>query len=403
MFLRGTCGLATLLLAVTFAVADWPQFRGPGGSGVSGATGLPVTWSKTENVRWKAALPGRGLSCPVIVGGRVYLTANSGSEQQRLHVLCFDEKTGKKLWERQAWATGNTGCHPKTCMAAPTPVTDGERVYALFATADLFCYDRDGNLQWYRSLVGDYPKLSNQVGMAASPVLYKDLLLVPMDNVGASFFAGIDRRTGQNRWKADRPRDINWTTPLVYTNRGRPEVLFQSGQGLYAYDPETGKKRWEFKPPAGSSSIPSPVAGDGTILAPGGGDFLVLRPPEEGGKPEVVWKSNKLRSGYASALYHQGKVYALTGANVLVCVDHASGKELWRERVTGPFAASPVLADGKVYAVSEGGKTSVVDVTGEPKVLAVNEIGETILATPAVSGGAIFLRSDQHLWCFGKK
>src|SRR5262249_45411184 len=152
------------LCVINSTAGDWTQFRGPGGAGVSDETGIPTTWSEKENIRWKADLPGRGLSNPVIAGGRVYVTACSGHEQQRLHVLCLDVRNGKKLWERQVWATGNTGCHEKTNMAAPTPATDGERVYALFATADLACFDKNGNLLWYRSLVGDYPTLTNQVG-----------------------------------------------------------------------------------------------------------------------------------------------------------------------------------------------------------------------------------------------
>jgi len=161
--------LAGFLLGVAVAAAgDWPQYHGPRGSAVSDETGIATTWSETENIRWKADLPGRGLSNPVIAGGRVYLTASSRPQESRLHVLCFDLRSGKKLWERQFWSTGNTGCHPKTCMAAPTPATDGERVCALFATGDLTCLDKDGGLLWYRSLVGDYPTVSNQVGMAAS-------------------------------------------------------------------------------------------------------------------------------------------------------------------------------------------------------------------------------------------
>src|SRR2546428_749632 len=157
------------LVPFSFALAaDWPQWRGPGGGGGAEEKGLPVPWSATENVRWKGELPGRGLSAPVIAAGRVYVTAATGHDQDRLHVLCFDEATGRKLWERQFWATGTTLCHPKTNMAAPTPATDGKHVYALFATQDLACLDADGNLLWFRSLTGDYPTVGNNVGMASS-------------------------------------------------------------------------------------------------------------------------------------------------------------------------------------------------------------------------------------------
>src|SRR5262245_19648781 len=229
--------LVCFLLCVTVSAAgDWTRFRGPGGVGVSDETGIPTTWSEKENIRWKVDLPGRGLSNPVIAGGRVYVTACSGHEQKRLHVLCFDVRNGKKLWERQFRATGNTGCHEKTNMAAPTPATDGERVYALFATADLACLDKDGDLIWYRSLVGDYPTLSNQVGMAASPIVWKDLVIVPMENVGESFLVGIDKMTGTNRWKTPRPRAINWITPVVRERDGQAEVIFQGDAALTAYD-----------------------------------------------------------------------------------------------------------------------------------------------------------------------
>jgi outer membrane protein assembly factor BamB len=172
---------------------DVPQFRGVGGLGISKEKDVPLTWNEKDNIRWKVALPGRGLSCPVIASGRVYVTACTGVNQKRLHVLCLDEKTGKQMWERQLWATGTTQCHPKTNMAAPTPVTDGDRVYALFATGDLVCLDRDGNLLWYRSFVGDYPTVGNNVGMATSPILWNDLLIVCLENVGESFAAGIDK------------------------------------------------------------------------------------------------------------------------------------------------------------------------------------------------------------------
>src|SRR5262245_13588662 len=163
--------VVSLLLCAGGALrsSDWPQFRGPGGSGVSADVNLPARWSATENIRWKADLPGRGVSCPVVASGRVYVTACTAYRERRLDVLCFEASAGKKLWDRELAATGSTTCHAKTSIAGPTPVTDGERVYALFATGDLACLDKNGDLIWYRSLAGDYPHITNQVGMAASP------------------------------------------------------------------------------------------------------------------------------------------------------------------------------------------------------------------------------------------
>ena len=379
--------------------ADVPQFRGSQGSGVSSEKNLPLQWSEKENIRWKASLPGRGLSNPVIADGRAYLTAATGVEQKRLHVLCLDVKTGKQLWERQFWATGTTLCHPKTNMAAPTPVTDGERVYALFATADLVCLDKHGDLVWYRSLVGDYPTVCNNVGMAASPVLVKDMLVVCLENVGESFVAGIDVRSGQNKWRFERPRGINWVTPLVIENQGKSEVLVQGPGDLTAHDPATGKRIWSL---SGSfATIPSSVTGDGMIFAPGG-KLTAFRPGTGKSAPEVLWQNAKLTTGYSSPLYYRGLVYTVNARGIVNCAEPGTGKILWTERLEGEFAASPLAADGKIYVTSEEGITTVLQAGAEAKVLATNSLSEKILASPVAAAGALFLRSDKHLYCIGK-
>jgi outer membrane protein assembly factor BamB len=394
-----------LLLSAALAAEDVPQFRGVGGSGVSSEIGLPIKWSDAENVRWKAELPGRGLSNPVIAAGRVYVTACTGPEQKREHVLCFDVKTGKKLWERQLWATGTTLCHPKTCMAAPTPVTDGDYVHALFATGDLVCCDRDGRLAWYRSLVGDYPTVGNNVGIAVSPVLHKGTLIVCLENVGESFAAGIDARTGQNRWRVARPRGINWVTPLVISHGGRDEVLLQGPADLTAYDPASGTKRWSLTGQS-FSNIPSPVWGNGLVFTLGG-KFLAVRPGSDQKDAQVVWDSAKLRTGYSSPVYYQNRVYTLSASGIINCADANSGKHLWSHRldtsIEEPYAASPLVAEGRLYAVSEKGTTTVLKLGDEPSVLAVNSVLDTVLASPVASGGALFLRSDRYLYCFAEK
>ncbi|MFN4261103.1 MAG: PQQ-binding-like beta-propeller repeat protein [Gemmataceae bacterium] len=392
---------SVLWLTAPAWASDWLQFRGPDGQGIAHETNLPEKWSQTENVRWKVDLPGRGLSSPVIANGRVFVTACSGPTQSRLHVLCFDLATGKKLWERQFWATGSTSCHPKTNMAAPTPVSDGKYVYALFATCDLACLDADGNLQWYRALRKDYPTVSNNVGMAASPIIWNDLLIIQMENVGESFAAGIDKRTGQNRWKIDRGKIINWVTPIVVRHNGQPQLLLQSPDQMTAHDPRTGKELWSFKPESGLATIPSSTAGDDLILVPGG-ELLALKPKNKG-EPEVVWTSNRLKPATATPVSYGGRIYSVNSAGVLNCAEAATGKILWQERLKGPYSASPIIADGKLYIVNEAGTTAVVQLGDEPKVLAMNDLGETILGTPSFADGAIFLRSDEHLYCIGNK
>jgi outer membrane protein assembly factor BamB len=388
-----------LLLSGAVSAGDWPQFRGPGGTAVSDETGLPVKWSTTENVRWKAELPGRGVSSPVIASGRVYITAASGYKQGRLHVLCFDASTGAKRWERQVASTGRTMCHPKTSMAAPTPATDGKHVYALFATGDLAAFDRDGDLLWYRALERDYPDISNQVGMAASPVLAGETLLLPLENAGDSFALGVDVKTGRNRWKVPRTRDINWVTPLVTRIDGKTAALFQTSREITAYDVQTGDVLWSYGG-QGLGSVPSPVMGDGLIIVPGNPSVALRR--SEGSEPEVVWRSRKLIAAYASPVVYKGRIYAMTAIGVN-CLDVATGEVVWQERLGHGFSASPLIADGKLYVAKEEGDTSVVQLGDTPKVVANNALKEPLLATPAIAGGAIYLRTEKHLYCIAAK
>jgi outer membrane protein assembly factor BamB len=380
------------------AVTDWPQWRGSDSSGVSSEAGLPDQWTDTENVRWKAELPGRGVSSPVVARGRVYVTASSGLRQDRLHVLCFDAATGQRLWERQFWATGGTACHPKTAMAAPTPATDGQRVYALFATCDLVCLDADGTLVWYRSLARDYPNISNQVGMAASPILWNDSLLLSLETDAESFAFAIDKHSGINRWKIPRNKDINWVTPLILRRGSGAELLLQSRHEITAYDPETGETRWTHE--AGLDAIPSPISGRESVFVPAG-EVLSLRPGSPEQSPEVLWKSAKLRASTASPILYQDRIYAVNSAGVLTCADPSDGEVLWQERLKGPFSASPVAADDKLYFFNEEGLGTVVHTKTEPRVIATNSLGEPILASPAVAQGALFIRSDKHLFCIG--
>ncbi len=382
------------------SAGDWTGFRGTGGTATSQESSLPIQWAADENVRWKAELPGRGLSNPVIAEGKIYVTASSGNKDRRLHVLCFDEKTGKKLWERQFEATGSTACHPKSCMAAPTPVTDGKYVYALFATGDIAALNVKGELLWYRSLVSDYPTITNQVGMAASPVLADGALIVPMENAGDSFVAGLDLKTGKNLWKLERDRDINWTTPLVMGKGDKATVVFQGAKGVTALDPLSGKSRWNVEMDK-SSTIPSPIAGGDMIFAPGT-ELLALKPGPDDTTPQVVWRSNRLTSSFASPVYYKGRIYGLTNTGIN-CVDAADGKFIWQQRVAGPFSASPIVADGKMYVTNEDGDVTVIELADKPKVLAVNRVDDTLLATPAIANGAIFLRSDKYLYCIGSK
>jgi outer membrane protein assembly factor BamB len=396
---------AAVLIAVgSVALAsDWPQFRGPNGAGVSDEKGLPVAFTETEGVRWKTKLPHRGVSSPVVVGGKVFVTCSSGKRDDKLHVLAFSAKTGEPLWRREFAATGITSGHPKTCMAAPTPVADANAVYALFATADLAALDHDGNLLWYRSLNGDYKTISNVVGMASSPLLYKDKLIVPMDNNGDSFLAALDVKIGTNVWKTPRYRANNWVTPtLRELTSTEAEILFQNQKEFVAHDAATGKVKWTQKVPG---AVPMVTVADGQMMITSGG--VGMYKPTTDGKLDEVWKSPKLRTDYSTALLYDGRVYAANPSGVLYCVDAKTGKDVWNERIKGnkqTFSASPVAGDGKVYLLSETGTLTVFQAGGtEAEILGTSELKEEGLATPAISDGAVFIRTDKHLWCIGAK
>src|SRR4051812_46875089 len=285
--------LALMLAGLAYG-GNWPQFRGPNGDGVSDEVGVPTSFGPEENVRWKADLPGRSVASPVVYGKKVFISAASGPRMDRLHALCLDADTGKILWHRQMTATGNTACHPKSSMAAPTPCVNADGVYFLFATADIAAFDLDGNLKWYRSLVGDYPDISNQVGMAASPILWKDFLIVPMDTVGDSFIAAVDTKYGNNIWKVDRPKDINWVTPTLRTVGDKAEIIFASTKDTAAYNAADGQKTWTL--PSAGAGVPTALTVGENVLLPAGEGVSLLK--QQGGKMTELWKTVKLSSGY---------------------------------------------------------------------------------------------------------
>jgi outer membrane protein assembly factor BamB len=406
---RVILSLLALAAVVIAGGADWPQFRGPDSSGFSSEKNAPTTIA--DNIAWSADLPGRGLSGPIIVGGKVFLSASSGYQQDRLHVLCFDANTGKKAWERQFWATGRTLCHPKMCNATPTPASDGKRVFAFFSSNDVICLDLDGNLQWLRGMTHDYPNASNSIGMASSPVVAGETLIVPVENLSESFTAGLDVTTGTNRWKLDRPLLDNWTSPVVIRGKSREEdlVVLQSGTGLVALLPYTGYEEWRYG--AGASTIPSSAHATGFLFVPSNG-LTALEPSAAGQPPRVLWKSAKLAPATASPLADGNRVFNLNGAGVAACADAKTGDILWQLRLvvtlgekssSAAFTSSPVAAGGHLYFFNEEGVAFIVkagETAGE--IVASHAFGETILATPAIADGALYVRSDKHLWRIGK-
>ena len=402
--------MKTVLTAVCLATvcgqliaADWLQFRGPGGTGISPEANLPVQLD-AKSVTWKINLPGRGLSSPVIVGDKIFVTACSSTEQDRLHLLCFSAKDGAKLWERQFWATGRTMAHPKTSVAANTPCSDGKRLFCLFSSNDLLCLDLDGNVLWLRGLTRDYPNASNSLGMASSPVIVGDTLVCQVENDSESFAIGLAATTGANRWKLDRPKMANWTSPLVLsgTNANASAlVVLQSGKGLSAIEPRTGKEVWYYTD--GAATIPSSTFAGGVFYAASKG-ITALRPSAGEPHPEQLWQSGQLSPATASPIVIGGKIFTLNAAGILSCADVKDGKRLWQLRLTGPFSGSPVAVGAHLYLVNEKGLVQAVNTAApEGELASALDLKETMLATPSVANGAIYVRSDKTLWKLGGK
>jgi outer membrane protein assembly factor BamB len=394
-----------MLLGVTVSVAsdtDWPQFRGPQANGTVEDAALPGSLDPARHLVWRVDLPGRGLSSPIVVGDLIFVTCSSGSRQDRLHVLCFNRHDGSLRWERRFRATGRTMCHEKTSVAAPTPASDGTYVFALYSSNDLVCLDLEGNLVWLRGLTVDYPNASNSLGMASSLVVTDGVVVAQIENDSESYALGIDSRTGLNRWKLERPKLANWTSPVVWHNgSGRPQVLLQSGKGLTAVEPSSGRVVWDYR--EGASTVPSTAAGGAVLYVPSNG-LTALAPGKSGESPQQLWRSNQLRPSTPSPVVLRDRVYSLNDAGVLTCGDAETGKRLWQLRLKGPFSATPVASGRFIYAFNESGLGQVVDPTApEGEVVSEVDLQATILSTPAISRGSLLIRSDRHLWRFGAR
>lgn len=387
------------LLAGPVLAGNWTQFRGPLGNGVAVDDRVPAQFD-AQSVTWAADLPGRGLSSPIIVGDRVFVTATSGAKQDRLHVLCFNVSDGSLRWERQFWATGRTMTHEKISGATPSPASDGERIYAIFSSNDCVALDLDGNLAWYRGLGRDYPNASNSLGMSSSLVVADGVLVAQVENDAESFTAGLDARTGVNRWKLDRPKKSNWTSPsLLKGGDGRTFVVLQSSQGVQGVDPATGRTVWSFD--EGASTVPSATVSDGRLFVPSNG-LTVLEPGADGGVLKTVWKSGQLRPGTPSPFVLGNQVFALNDGGILTCGNASDGTRQWQLRLKGPFSATPISAGGLLYCVNEKGLVQVVD-PSKPEGAVVSEfdLGQTIIGTPSIAANSLFVRSDGKLWRLG--
>jgi outer membrane protein assembly factor BamB len=406
-----------LILTARIPAQNWPQFRGPGGQGLSGESGLPVKWSGTSNVRWKTALPGPGHSSPVVWGGRIFLTAFRSersaylprflfSPRGQLVVLGLDRTTGKILWERVVATERIEEMHPTNSPASPTPVTDGRHVFVYFGSFGLLCFDVDGNVVWEKRL-GPYP---NEWGSASSPVLHGDVLLLNVDTDADDYLLAVDKRTGRTRWQTPRgPVTRSWPSPFIWTTGGREEIVISGSGRVKGYDPGTGRELWAVD---GLTTwvAPTPVSGHDGLLyvaanGPGGNIIMAIRPGGRGNVTgtHVAWRHERGAPYISSPVLVGDYLYVVRNGGIMTCLNARTGAVVWQERLParGDYYASLVAADGKIYAINEDGEVTVVAAQPSFQVLGVNMMGERTMASPAIAGGQIFIRTDDSLYAIG--
>jgi outer membrane protein assembly factor BamB len=418
--------------------ANWAQWRGPDGQGVSTEKGLPTEWSATKNVKWKTPLAGRGHSSPIIWGDRIFLTTAiegeiiadakppkhrlgsgefvhpdsvAGNRQHTLKVVCLDRRNGKLLWERTAYSGRVYDDRHRTATYADgTPATDGRYVYAWFGAEGLYCYDLNGKLIWQKSL----GNIATQgMGNGTSPVLYENLVILQCDedNGEKSFIAALDKRNGKEVWRTARPVQVSWSTPVIARAPTRVELVASGNEYVIAYDLAMGKELWRCKGTQ-SWTVSTPLVGHGIVVVSAAHPVKRAVAIKLGGSgdvtdtPQVVWQRDKGTGYTPSSILYGDYVYLMTDRGILTCVDVRTGEVKYEGgRVPKPasFSASPVAYEDKLLLSSEDGDTFLLKAGPQHEVLRTNTFDEPIYASPAIAQGNIFIRTTKHLYCIANE
>jgi len=411
--------LVFCLAASAFAgEEDWPQFRGPSGQGTTDAKGLPTTWNETKNVKWKTAIHGKGWSSPVIWGKQIWLTTAT-EDGHDLFVLCIDKESGKIIHDIRLFE--DTAANPIfqkfNSYASPTPVLEEGRIYITFGAAGTTCLDTaTAKPIWERRDI----RVNHYRGAGSSPLIHNDLLIQDYDGSDAQFVIGLNKKTGDNVWKTQRAHDYGdvgpdgkvkadgdfrkaFSTCRIATVNGKPAAISISSKATYAYEPETGHEIWRLEHSGWHSAGASPVIGDGLIyICPGFGKgaIFAVKPDGQGvlGQDHIAFTINKNAPDKQSPVLGDGLLYFIDSTGIASCVDAKTGADVWHQRLVANFSAAPILGDGKVYFCGDDGTTSVVAAGREFKKLAANKLDAAFHASPAVSGKALFLRTDKSLY-----
>jgi outer membrane protein assembly factor BamB len=428
--------LAWLMVIALFTAScsdNWPRFRGPDSNMVPGSKNLQQEWNDTENIQWKQPLAGNGWSSPIIWGEKVFYTASildtssidrdTINDRQRVNpfhgtyrwmVYCLDLNTGEILWERIAReGKPRIHAHNDNTYASETPVTDGEKLIAYFGMMGMYCYDLEGKLLWDKDL-GAFEMQGNW-GASTSPVLYGKKIFQQMDNEEESFLVALDKETGEEAWRISREEKSNWSTPVIWQNRKRTELV-TSGSKARSYNPEDGTLLWELDLDGGRN-IPSPVptkdllfigneprrGGGGILFAVKAGSEGDITPAEgDSTSSGVLWSRPEAGLAMSSPVLYGGHIYLVNrrggGIN---CIDASTGRPVYSEKIPGAaaFWSSPWAYDGKIWCLDEDGTTHVIKAGGKFEVLATNRIGDKFWASAAFSQGACILRGVDYLYC----
>ena len=387
------------LLSLFFLTQDWPQFRGPDGQGHADERGLPLTWSETQHVKWKTAIPGKGWSSPAIQGGRIWLTTAT-EEGKSLRALCVDRQTGAVLLNVEIFRLKSAAAlHAKNSPASPTPVLEADRVYLHFGASGTACLKQSGEVVWKTQL--DYD--NGQHGPGGSPVLYEDLLIVSCDGGREQYVVALDKLTGKPRWRKSRAGAQAYTTPLIVKLAGGDQVISVGALRAFAYEPRTGKELWNVSYGAGFSNVPRPVYGNGLVFICTGfqqPSLLAVRLDGHGDvtKSHIAWSLKRGVPLTPSPLLVGDELYLVSDNGIATCLDAKSGVPHWQVRLGGNHSASPLAADGRIYFQSEEGESVVITPGREFKELARNQLDGQTLASLAVADGSFFVRSQTHLY-----
>jgi outer membrane protein assembly factor BamB len=407
--------LLTLVLLPTVVAAEenWPQFRGPHGDGHTDATGLAVHWGETENVLWKTPIHGKGWSSPVVWGDQVWL-ATARPDGKELYGVCVDRHSGRVVHDLLIFTSEKPAfCHPFNSYASPTPVIEEGRVYLHFGSAGTACVDTaSGKTLWTRR---DFP-CDHWRGPGSSPVLFRDLLILTFDGYDHEYLVALDKRTGATVWRKDRNiaygtdnGDVKkaYATPTIIEVAGKPQLVSPSAGATMAYDPSTGAEIWRVHH-GGMNVAQPPLFGNGLLyLCTGDGGFRLyaLRPDGHGDVTEshVVWKHSKNVPSRCGPLLVGDLLFFNHEQGAVTCLDAITGKEVWTQRLKSRFSSSPLSAEGRLYFFSEDGPAYVVGAGRAWKPLATNTLDDGFMASPAVAGRSLFLRTKTNLYCIERK